>query len=244
MIPNIPNYKKLKVVIPEAKYVRYKPEMGYHKKNDGMVTHFNPEEIGSKDVYNMAILPVPKNASSTLRRLIWNTTYKSKQTWSDPAHMVDLTEHYNRVDDIIVVLRDPYDRFLSALNMFLSTRQWDGGCIKMGADEDEIIFLNEHFFPQSYYLESVLTAPPKILEKLRFFYMSQTADITRDIVQQFPMLIRYEEAEENRNMTNRSHKVVTDVNKPLIESMYKEDFDLIEQTKFLNAGKIKFNRDQ
>lgn len=226
------------IVMASEREVRFKPVKGSHRRNDGIVTHYNPPAIGDKDLYKMAILPIPKNASSSMRNLIWMTTYHTKQNWSDPAHMIDLVEHWRHVDDIIIILRDPYERFLSALNMFLSTRQWEGGCIKI--DDDTITILNEHFYPQSWYLEDVLTAPDHIVDKCRFFYMSNTDDVTKDICEKFPQF--YREEGHSLNKGNASIKVVTDVDKKVIERIYSDDFDLIENTEFLNSDRVTFNR--
>jgi len=227
------------IVMASEKEVRFKPVKGYHRRNDAIVTHYNPPAIGSEDLYKMAVLPIPKNASSSMRNLVWMTTYHTKQNWSDPAHMIDLLEHWRYVDDIIVILRDPYERFLSALNMFLSTRQWEGGCMKI--DDDQITILNEHFYSQSWYLEDVLT-DNDIANKCRFFYMSNTDDITKDICEKFPQFYRQEGHALNKD--NASIKVVTDVDKELIERIYREDFDLIENTEFLNSDRVTFNRDK
>lgn len=224
------------IVMACEKQTRLKPANGYHKRNDGIVTHYNPPAIGSEDLYKMAVLPIPKNASSSMRNLIWMTTYHTKQNWSDPAHLIDLAEHWKFVDDIIVILRDPYERFLSAINMFLSTRQWEGGCMKI-ADE-EITILNEHFYSQSWYLEDVFERDD-VMNKCRFFYMSNTEDVTRDICEKFPQFYRQEGHKLNKE--NISVKVVTDINKDLIEKIYKDDFDLIENTTFLNSDRITFN---
>ena len=220
--------------------VRFKPTNGSHTKNDGMVTQYNPPDIGTKDTYRMGILAIPKNASSSIRNMIWITSYNAKQKWSDPAYFINLAKHWENIDDIIVILRNPYERFMSALNMFLTTRQWEGGIMKCNNDQTEITLLNEHVYSQSYYLEDVLGAGADITDKLRYFYMSNTDDVTRDIAKCFPQLVRHEDSHLNRE--NKSFPVVTDVNKEMIRKIYKQDFDLIENTEFMNSEKISFNK--
>lgn len=232
--------KNFNVIMNSERDVRFKPTNGYHKKNDGVVTQYNPPHIGTKDTYRMGILAIPKNASSSIRNMIWMTSYNTKQKWSDPAHFIDLAEHWNNLDDIIVILRNPYERFMSAINMFLTTRQWEGGIMKSNGDQTEITLLNEHVYSQSYYLEDILGAGSDVTDKLRYFYMSNTDDVTEDIAKCFPQLVRPEDS--HLNTANKSVTVVTGVNKEMIRSMYKQDFNLIENTEFMNSEKISFNK--
>lgn len=225
--------------------VRFKPTNGSHTKNDGMVIQYNPPDIGigTKDTYRMGILAIPKNASSSMKKMIWIDRYNAKPKWSVPGvpgYYINLAKHWENLDDIIVILRNPYERFISALNMFLTTRQLEGGIMKCNNDQTEITLLNEHVYSQSYYLEDVLGAGADITDKIRYFYMSNTDDVTRDITNCFPQLVRSEDS--HLNTANKSFPVVTDVNKEMIRKIYKQDFDLIENTEFMNSEKISFNK--
>lgn len=228
---------QVNVTMTSEKIVRVKPTNGAFKRNSCLVTHWNSELLGTDGKYNMAFLPIPKNASSSLRNLVWVTTYKSKQLWSDPAFPSDLMDHWQRVDDIVVVLRNPYDRFMSALNMFLSTRPCEGGIMKTDLSFDEVSLLNEHVYTQRYYLEDCIKNT-EVWKKIKFFYMSNTEDVTRDIVQKYPQLVRDEDSKMNHE--NQSVRIVTEVNRELIRSIYKADFDLIENVEFENSQKISF----
>ena len=68
--------------------------------------------------------------------------------------------------------------------------------------------------------------------------MSNTEDVTRDIVQKYPQLERDEGSEMNHE--NQSVRIITEVNRELIRSIYKADFDLIENVEFENSQKISF----
>jgi len=232
--------KDFNVIMNSESEVRYKPTGGHIFKNDGIATQWNPPALGTEGKYKMGVLIIPKNASSSMKNLIWMNTHTSHQKWSDPANLIDLSKHWKNLDDIIVVLRDPYERFMSAINMFLSVSPNESHIMKCDINQKEVTLLNEHVYSQSYYLEDVLASGPQITNKLRYFYMSNTNDVTRDIVKCFPKLVRIEDP--SINIENKSVPIVTGVNKELIRKIYKQDFDLIENTEFMNSEKISFNK--
>lgn len=233
MHPNLSNFN---VVMPELVTTRLVPITGGHIRNQGMVTHSGDYE----GAYNMAMFPIPKNASSSIRGLVNILATTTKQNWSDPDHYIDLLNRLTRedltpIDDIIVVLRDPYERFISACNMFITDRNTTG---RLEIDGDTITILESHFYTQSWYLHDILENK-KLLDKCRFFYMSNTDDVIMDIIKRFPLL---PQKAPSFGHANKSVSVVTDVNKDLIEKIYSEDFDLIERTKFENSDNITFSR--
>ena len=230
----------VKVKTPTEKVFREKPMGGYHKKNDCMITNYVPDPAKEYvHEYNTAIFPIPKNASSSLRNLIWTQNYKSQTSWTDPAFFVNILEQGRKIDKIIVVLRDPYERFISGLNMFLGIHQWEGGILKVSNQNDimNVTILNEHFFPQSYYLED-LKKFTNLWNKIDFFYMSGSINVIEDITNHYDYIIKNNN--DKLNWENQTQRIITSVDKEFVRSVYKDDYDLIEEVEFLNSKKISF----
>ena len=156
---------------------------------------------------SVAFLHIPKNASTSIRWLARNPR------WIRRAPIADV-----ECDRICVILRDPQERFLSALNMYLGDRPSPENMCSIDAfniDTNDV-----HFMPQHKFLQGLDTS------KMDFFYQED------DVVATIRKYYGISGDQENQNHTKL--KIVTDVNSEVMERLYGQDYDLIESVNFKN----------
>ena len=174
----------------------------------------------------LAIRPISKNATSSADVIFadWN-----QQKWI-PAEVPDY------VPAVVIVLRDPYERFLSALNMFMNLDKsyiWrDEGFTRgfpfIQQNNSEIRINDTHFYSQSrvgYIYEHMKLHP----EKLKFFWMDASSQRTvwEDVMgwanRSFSSGFRLNSA----RVSVGGKRFVTEVDRDLIFKTYQKDYELI-----------------
>lgn len=156
---------------------------------------------------SIAFLHIPKNASTSIRWLA------RSPRWIRRASITDL-----KYDRICVILRDPQERFLSALNMYLGERSSPENMCSI--DPFKIVTNDVHFMPQSKFLQGLDTS------KMDFFY--QEGDVVSTIRKYYGI------SGDQENQNNTKLKIVTEVNFDVMEKLYSQDYDLIESVEFKN----------
>jgi hypothetical protein len=156
---------------------------------------------------SIAFLHIPKNASTSIRWLARSPRWIR----SAPISQVEY-------DRICVILRDPEERFLSALNMYLAGRPSPENMCSI--DHSGIDTTDVHFLPQHKFLHGLDRS------KIDFFYQEN------DVVSAIRKYYGISGDQENQNHTKL--KIVTEVNFDVIERIYAHDYDLIESVEFKN----------
>lgn len=163
-------------------------------------------------IYNadidVAFLQIPKNVSSSFRSL------KDKGPWKE-CYVQKLHEH-TRVN---VILRDPTQRFISAINMYLKTQ---GNLFAKPITFVDYMEKDQHFVRQCKFLE-----PLRNFQNIDYFYYNY------DVVDQINH--HYDLDLNPHNRLNKStEKAVTQVDPEFIHKHYQEDLDLIKTITFIN----------
>ena len=95
----------------------------------------------------LGILHLPKNASSSIRRALKPITNKTEVILKD----------FN-IDKFCVILRDPVERFISAVNMYLHPRKITSNYVDIRKEDNKYgIFKSNdaHFFSQNTFIEGL-----------------------------------------------------------------------------------------
>ena len=181
--------------------------------------------------HKVAVVEIPKNASSSFR--------ENFKGW--PSLDNTLLWHNNEAEEIIVVFRDPYERFLSALNQFMSTQHWiDSPKLSREAPRDLFPWfvpdftndigtfnvVDHHFAPQIDDLHPRLYK--KFPEKYTFFWM--TKDVVLDV--QTYLWNKYEitPPRYGRIHVNKGElKIVKEIEEQFVKNTYRQDYELFEK---------------
>jgi len=161
---------------------------------------------------NVFILSVPRVASDTLRYIANNS-----DIWihENVFNVVD------EVSTIVVMLRDPYDRFLSALNMRIFTKNHNTFFINQLFDKCDLHFLNQYA-----YMDHVQRT---LSNKIAYFYFNDAVFAEIAEVYNLNELV-------DAPRLNTSKKFIYHVDKHKIKEMYKQDYNLIHSVNFKNRG--------
>jgi hypothetical protein len=161
---------------------------------------------------NICLVLLPKNASTSLSTSALTSTSDDWLPFNFLKEDPDLR--------YVVVLRDPVDRFISALNMFLTSG-------KNIYDSLPIIFRREiatedcHFCPQSNFISKLP------LDRVDFFFHNK--NVLEEIEQHYDIKFN-----EDAKHENASKKLVTAIDEELIKTLYAKDYELINSVKFIN----------
>jgi hypothetical protein len=159
---------------------------------------------------NLGILEISKNASTRFRVL------KDREGWSQ-RYVKDLPADCRYV----AILRDPEDRYISAVNMFLRT---ENVLFRQPITFANYLTEDQHFITQKRHVDPVLEmgAPidywwfgPDLVPAINEHYNLELANLTVFL-----------------NKTNE--KAITSANPDFLRKHYAEDYDLIASVKFLN----------
>jgi len=190
---------------------------------DKTIVH-NGREIFGFHPYYGAWLPeqklcipyIPKNISCTLKQIV-------------PLHGisgVDMKVVEEKTEKYCVILRDPKERFLSTINMYLGERPIDNDYVRLGKNSEGHWQIQQtddiHFLPQAFYLDGLDK------NKMDFFWMN------KDIIQDINRFYGLDFQQKNINV---SHKFVTDANVEYLKDIYRVDYDLINSVNFVNLSK-------
>jgi len=177
---------------------------------------FNKEE-------DTAFLLVPKCATSVIRDY-----EKTNNSWT----RIRLWEEEKCPERFIVILRDPIERFISTVNMYLGWRevesQTDFVSFKF---DDEGFYLQSndaHFKPQKSFLIDMFDIIKKYNVEPIIDYFYYNRDIYNQINTEYGFSI------DATKRLMQSHSIVNGVNESLIRQAYKADYDLIKSVKFKN----------
>lgn len=164
---------------------------------------------------NLAILYIPKNASTALKSSI-----KGNSNWIENT---DFRKHAFK--NLCVILRDPVSRFLSTVNMYLSGRPILSNYVDIKNNGDSF-YINDtndaHFLEQVYFLLDLDHS------HIDFFYYND--NIIEDINSYYGLTL------ENK-IVNSSKKIISDVDKDIINQIYEKDYTLIKSVNFVNVKK-------
>jgi len=153
----------------------------------------HPHQCLYSKKYELCYIPIPKVASSSIKNAL---------QWKDYNDFDDIK--YN-IKNFIVVLRDPIERWESAMNMFI---------------RDDYYKSDEHTEQYSYFLQNVP------FNKILFFYLTPT--ILQDISTYFNIPM-------NTNITlNASKKAIKILDRSIIEKTYATDIKFMNAINFVN----------
>jgi len=160
---------------------------------------------------NLGILHLPKNASSSIKRALKPITDKTE------IILKDFT-----IDKFCVILRDPVERFISAVNMYLHPREITSNYVDIRKEDNKYsIFKSNdaHFFSQNTFIEGLDKS------KIDFFWLNN--NIIND-------LNNFYDLDMEQNYINRFSKIVKSVDIDIIKNVYEKDYELIDSVKFVN----------
>ena len=160
---------------------------------------------------NLGILHLPKNASSSIKRALKPITDKTE------IILKDFT-----IDKFCVILRDPVERFISAVNMYLHPRKITSNYVDIRKEDNKYgIFKSNdaHFFSQNTFIEGLDKS------KIDFFWLNN--NIIDD-------LNNFYDLNMEQNYINRFSKIVKSVDIDIIKNVYEKDYELIDSVKFVN----------
>lgn len=160
---------------------------------------------------SLGILHLPKNASSSIKRALKPITDKTE------IILKDFT-----IDKFCVILRDPVERFISAVNMYLHPRKITSNYVDIRKEDNKYgIFKSNdaHFFSQNTFIEGLDKS------KIDFFWLNN--NIIDD-------LNNFYNLNMEQNYINRFSKIVKSVDIDIIKDVYVKDYELIDSVKFVN----------
>lgn len=195
--------------------------------------------------HKVAVIEISKNASSSFR--------ENFRDWPS-LHNTSLWKNSDEIEEIIVVFRDPYERFLSALNMFMKKQHWlslpkvknshpkpiYGGDVPMRdifplflpdtgtAVQPNGIFniVDIHFELQSCAFHPRLYK--KCPEKYTFFWME--GDIVSDVQTYLWNKYKITPPKYGRIHENRGgYNIIEKVNRTFVENTYKDDYEFFDK---------------
>jgi hypothetical protein len=160
---------------------------------------------------NLGILHLPKNASSSIKRALKPITNKTE------IILKDFT-----IDKFCVILRDPVERFISAVNMYLHPRTITSNYVDIRKEDNKYsIFKSNdaHFFSQNTFIEGLDKS------KIDFFWLNN--NIINDLNDFYDLNME-------QNYINRFSKIIKSVDIDIIKDVYVKDYELIDSVKFVN----------
>lgn len=161
-----------------------------------------------------AFLFIPKNSSTSIRSIAGN----GRQNWDRETYLYKVS--YNRV---CVILRDPAERFMSALNMFLGPREFTNF---IGINENRLHTTDVHFQKQ---VDQIADIPR---DKIDFFYMEN------GVIGKIMKYYGIKHPDLHKNKANVHKKIVTQCNEDIIRKVYEEDYKLIDSVDFVNKDAL------
>ena len=152
---------------------------------------------------------VPKNASTSISiaALTSNT-----DSWVPSNYLDQPSSKY------IIVLRDPVERFISALNMFLTTGKNLFDNLPL-ISNNRLVTNDCHFQPQCKFISNLS------LENIDFFWYGN--NVVQDIEKFYGL-------DFNQLNLNVGNKLIKQIDNELIKKLYKDDYELINSIKFVN----------
>ena len=178
--------------------------------------------------HKVAVIEIPKNASSSFR--------ENFKGWPR-LHNTELWKQ-QEAEEIIVIFRDPYERFLSALNQFMNTQHWNDTPDITPQENFPWFYpdftdntgrfnvLDVHFAPQLADLHP--RTFKKFPERYTFFWM--TKDVVLDVQTHLWNKYKITPPRYGRIHANKGgFKIIKEVDEDLVKNTYKEDYEFFEK---------------
>ena len=181
--------------------------------------------------HKVAVVEIPKNASSSFR--------ENFQGWPS-LHNTELWKQ-QEAEEIIVVFRDPYERFLSAINQYMDISNWvdtedsdrtPEQCFPWfipnhnDPNQNKFNDVDIHFLPQHPDVQRRFYK--KYPERYTFFWM--TKDVVLDV--QTYLWNKYEitPPRYGRIHVNKGElKIVKEIEEQFVKNTYRQDYELFEK---------------
>lgn len=172
-------------------------------------TMVNPERT-------ISVIQIPKNASTRFRILKepqfgHNWTIENVQ---EPGKGALLDRNIRTV----IILRDPKDRYMSALNMFCKVK---GNLFQMPITWKGYLDNDQHFMTQKRYVD---VFGDFVNKDFWWFKPGVAFDISE----------HYGLGLNQSTVHSQTEKIITDVNQEWINEQYADDYALINSVRFLN----------
>ena len=158
----------------------------------------------------IAVLQITKCASTTFRIL------------KEPAYKTDwdylpLNKEPKDIT-VVVIIRDPADRFMSAVNMLLRTENQ----FMTNVNFKNYLTTDKHFIPQTEFLKEL-----NEVKNIDYWYYNH--DVVSEVSDYYDFKLN-----KNTRANITPEKIITSVNPEFILKHYKSDYELIKKVDFLN----------
>lgn len=173
-----------------------------------------PETQEGQCIFNipkgLAFLQIPKNASTIVR------------TWGQkPDYLLEFDKKNLKSDHkLIVVLRDPVERYISAANMFL---RFSDSLYHLTIQWSNYLESDKHFNKQVDFIRA-----PGYHNHTDTDYWYYDSDVITNIIE------HYDLQERNIIYNDNKNPIINSVYEAPIREYYADDYDLIANTKFIN----------
>ena len=158
---------------------------------------------------NLHFVMVPKNASTSISIAALTS---NRDSWVPSNYFDQSSSKY------IIVLRDPVERFISAVNMFLTTGKNLFDNLPL-ISNNRLVTNDCHFQPQCKFISNLS------LENIDFFWYSN--NVVQDIE-------KFYDLDFNRLNLNVGNKLIKQIDNELIKKLYADDYELINSVNFVN----------
>ena len=183
-------------------------------------------------VYNeekdIVFLLIPKCATSVMRAYAEEHDVDNVPGWT----RIELKQVKRRLGRVVVILRDPIERFISTLNMYLTFRS-------IHEMSNFVTFVqgpfgwylesnDSHFIPQQSFLKDVYDFKARFDEEIKIDYFYYNRDIYNQINAEYDLDI------DAKKIMGYAHKMITGVDETVIRQAYRVDYEIINSVKFKN----------
>tara|TARA_B100000963_G_scaffold328044_1_gene316272 strand:- start:4313 stop:4918 length:606 start_codon:yes stop_codon:yes gene_type:complete len=195
---------------------------------DTNYTNAMPGDCVLYEKEDIAFLLVPKCATSVIR---------DHETKRDGWSRMTVQDGHICPKKFVVILRDPVDRFLSTVNMYLGWREVEPQTdyVTFKFDEGNSFYLESndaHFKPQRTFLIDMFKAIAKSSKKVAVDYFYYNKNIYKDINKEYGF-DDFDLINVNKRLM-QSTKIVNNVDESIIRQAYRADYDLINSVQFKN----------
>lgn len=191
---------------------------------DNKYTNCMPGDCVYNKKEDIAFLLVPKCATSVIRDY-----EKTNNDWK----RITLWEEEKCPSRFIVILRDPVERFISTINMYLGWREVEPHTNYVTFNfSDEGFYLESndaHFKPQKSFLIDMFDIIKKYNANPIIDYFYYNKNIYNQINDEYGFNI------DATKRLMQSIDIVNDVNKSVVRQAYRADYDLIKSVQFKNT---------
>lgn len=158
--------------------------------------------------HRLGLVLIPKNATCT---------FKKVSEWKRSNFYL-----HSRPERFIVILRDPGDRLLSAINMNYTTHVNNIATLGTYAlfNEKSVRTDDSHYAPQSTFVDGI------DLTQIDFFWFN--TNVVQDISDYYGLGF------SDIPVENQSKRLITGLDHQWVEKIYRRDFALINTVKFIN----------